>query len=333
MLVCAILACTLSAPAWGTKGHVLINRLAAAGFSANMPAFLSSRASVDEIAFLGPQLDDLKGSGKAWDADEDPGHYVDVLDDGTIAGAVSLRRLPADREAYDTALRSAGTDQYKQGYLPYTILEGWQQVREDFAYWRVQNYAASHAARRADRLRAVRDRTFEESLIKRDIGMWGHYVGDASQPLHVTVHFNGWGRYPNPQGYTQARTTHAAFESTFVDERVTQAQVAALMRARSAYAPPTALISQTQMMGAISQYLAQTNATVPQLYAIEKSGGFASGSPQAVRFAASRLAAGAAELRDLSVLAWQDSLFAGVGYPTESVRDVLAGKAPWPSKP
>jgi hypothetical protein len=67
------------------------------------------------------------------------------------------------------------------------------------------------------------------------------------------------------------------------------------------------------------------------LYTIEKAGGFASGSPQAVQFTASRLATGAAELRDLTVWAWQDSLNASVGFPAERVRDILAGKAPWPA--
>jgi hypothetical protein len=49
-----------------------------------------------------------------------------------------------------------------------------------------------------------------------DIGIWCHYVGDASQPLHVTVHFNGWGNFPNPKGYTDSKKIHAYFEGEFV---------------------------------------------------------------------------------------------------------------------
>jgi hypothetical protein len=44
------------------------------------------------------------------------------------------------------------------------------------------------------------DRRLREKLTIRDIGIWSHYVGDASQPMHVSVHFNGWGDYPNPNG-------------------------------------------------------------------------------------------------------------------------------------
>jgi hypothetical protein len=40
------------------------------------------------------------------------------------------------REQYDTLLRAKGITQYKAGYLPYSIVDGWQQIRKDFAYWR-----------------------------------------------------------------------------------------------------------------------------------------------------------------------------------------------------
>ena len=36
-----------------------------------------------------------------------------------------------------------------------------------------------------------------------DLGDWAHFVGDGSQPMHVSVHFNGWGDFPNPRGFTR----------------------------------------------------------------------------------------------------------------------------------
>jgi hypothetical protein len=35
-------------------------------------------------------------------------------------------------------------------------------------------------------------------LILRDLGVWSHYVADASNPMHTTIHSDGWGEYPNP---------------------------------------------------------------------------------------------------------------------------------------
>lgn len=284
----AALALAAPAGAWGLRGHATINRTAALALPASLPAFVRSPDAVREIAALGPELDELKGAGRAWDADYDPGHYLDLRDDGTIAGTLRLRALPPTREAYDTALRAAGSDQYKAGYLPYSIVEGWEQLRMDFANWR----AASGA-----------QRALEQQLVLRDIGVWGHYVGDASQPLHVTVHFNGWGRYPNPAGYTQA-PIHEMFESTFVDR---YAEPAAVMRLLSPPRVPAGAPTQARVMSAVESYLRATNATVPELYRIEKAGGFAHGSPAAVAFVDARLAAGASELRDLVVWAWQSS--------------------------
>lgn len=332
LLAAALLACTAPALAWGTKGHTIVNHLGALSFSGRMPQFLTKPDALYEVAYLGPELDDLKDAGASWDGDHDTGHFLDLLDDGTVAGVVSAKAMPKDREAYDNALQAAHTDEYKQGYLPYSLLDGWQQLRKDFAYWRVDDYLARHGKTTTLRLHGQRDRAIEERLIVRDLGVWGHFVGDACQPLHVTVHYNGWGDYPNPKGYTEDKHTHSMFESAFVNKFVSEGMVAKYMKAQSAYAAPAALLSQDAVMTDIMQYLATTGQTVPHLYDIEKAGGFAAGSPDAVAFAASRLAAGAMELRDLSVLAWQDSIHATVGYPNVNVSDILSGKAPWPQK-
>ena len=328
----ALLILGSSAPvlAWGGKGHTIVNHLAALGFAGRMPAFLTSQAGVFELSYLGPEMDRLKGSGASWDGDYDPGHYVDLQDDGTIAGALQAANMPKDRELYDTALRAAQTDQYRQGFLPYEILDGWEQLRQDFAYWRVYDYDVRHDSLAAASSTARRDRDVMERAVAQDLGVWGHFVGDGSQPLHVSVHFNGWGEFPNPDNFTQSRETHAMFESDFVDKYVAEPQVAALVKPSSSLPVPAALLSQEDVMSAIMTYLETSNRTVPQLYQIEKRGGFASGSAEARAFTASRLAAGAAELRDLSVWAWQDSAFASVGYPAVSVRNVLLGKAVWP---
>ncbi|HEY9181520.1 MAG TPA: hypothetical protein VIO32_12440 [Candidatus Baltobacteraceae bacterium] len=312
----AIVAMTLPAHAWQAKGHLMVNGLAAKGLAGHVPAFVTTPQARFEIRYLGPEPDRLKGSGTSWDSDYDPGHYIDIQDDGTVSGAVQFNALPQSAAAYDEALRAANTDQYRQGYLPYSLLDGWEQVREDFAYWRVDK---------------GQTRAIDEQIILRDIGNWGHFVADACQPLHTTVHFNGWGDYPNPNGYTQSKTTHALFEGEFVNRFVSEARVAALMPHTIRLRATGELAPQQTVLNEIDRYLLQSNSTVPRLYQIEKAGGFANGSPEAVQFTASRLAAGAAEMRDLTVWAYQDSLNESVGYPSERVRDILAGRAKWPA--
>lgn len=316
LAVAASLACASPAFAWENKGHEMVNNLGAKTLPASLPSFVRTPQAVAEITYLGPEPDRLKGSGRSWDSDYDPGHYIDLNDDDTVAGVIPFNQLPDSAAAYDKALHAANTDQYVMGYLPYSILDGWEQLREDFAYWRVDKGSV---------------RGIDEQLILRDIGMWGHYVGDACQPLHVTVHFNGWGKYPNPNGYTESPKTHAFFEGEFVNRFVNESQVEALIPRTSALSAPNELLSQATVLHEIERYLLASGHTVPQLYQIEKAGGFANGSPQAVQFVASRLAGGAAELRDLTTWAWDDSLNESVGYPSEKVRDILSGKAPWPA--
>lgn len=329
-LSAALAATCAPALAWGTAGHTDINTIAAAELQGRVPAFVTTPAAQFEISYLGPEPDRLKGSGESWDADYDQGHFLDVLDDGTVAGVVRLSQLPASRAAYDAALQTAHTNQYKQGFLPYSILDGWEQLRSDFAYWQVDSYAATHNPSPQIRKREAAIAVIDQQQTLEDIGMWGHYVGDASQPLHVTVHYNGWGDYPNPNGYTESRRTHSDFESVFVNKFITPDMVRAATHAQSSFPEPQALLSQDEVLKIIGSYLQTTANTVPQVYTIEKAGGFENGSADAKAFVASRLAAGAMELRDLTVLAWQDSKHARVGYPYASVSDVLSGRAPWP---
>lgn len=325
-----LLAAALLLVAWGPKGHTIVNHLGAQGMVGRVPAFLSTASAIFEVGYLGPEEDRIKGAGKSWDADFDPGHYFDVDDDGMVAGVVSASAMPPDLEAYNAALERAGSDQFRSGYLPYSILDGWEQVRQDFAYWRADNYAASHASSAHLREMAARDRAVMERVVVQDVGIWGHFIGDGCQPLHVTVHFNGWGNYPNPKGFSQSRETHSMFESTFVNRHVSEATVAALVPSASSLPAPSAAVSQSEAMSRIMQYLMADAHTVPQLYEIDKAGGFANASSQAVDFTARRLAAGAAELRDLTVWAWQASLYQSVGYPEIPVTDILNGSAAWP---
>lgn len=325
--LCLVTFVPQSAFGWGYKGHELISRLAAQSFPRDMPAFVRTPAAVDEIATLGPEEDRLKGSGESWDDDNDPGHYLDVGDDDTVDG-VALNALPASMKAFDAALAPAHATPWSVGYLPYSILDGFEQLRDDFALWRVYDYGATHAATPPLRAEFARALALREALTLRDIGVWSHFVGDGSQPLHVTDHFNGWGDYPNPHGYTRA-PIHSLFESDFVNRFVTLQDVRAQLPAES-IAAPTTVLSQSELASMVESYLAGTAAAVEPLYAIAgpTGAGFRASSSTAIAFTAKQLARGAAELRDLSDLAWRDSLYASIGYPERSVQDILSGKAP-----
>jgi len=295
-----------SASAWGLQGHYMISTAATKALPDSLPAFVRSDAAVAEIGALGPELDRSKGAGEPHDLDLDPNHYVD-FDDNAKVGGVDLDALPGSRRDYDTALRKEGGNEYSLGSLPYALEDGWEQVRVDFAMWRVDRVGETKAATAPDRAWFATARALREILTLRDIGVWSHYVGDASQPLHTTIHFNGWGKYPNPGGYSDARDLHSRFESTFVRAHATLADVSAHMRPYKTCA--------CTIQRHIAQYLHATLSQVIPLYEIDKRGGFASGSPEAVDFVRARLGDGATMLRDLIVDAWEESANVKVGYP------------------
>jgi hypothetical protein len=329
---CALLvAAPLPAFAWGAQGHRIVNGAAIRALPDTVPAFLRSTPAHDEIALLGPEADRVKGAGDPLDDDDNPGHYLDALDDFSVAGAVKLSALPKDRQSYDKALRAAAapTDQYGQGYLPYQIADGWQRIVRDLAYWRVDVVGETKAATADERAFFTLDRTVREAVTLRDVGYWGHFVGDASQPLHVSVHFNGWNQYdfrtkaprtqyPNPNGFSDSTTIHARFETTLVRAVATEDLVAARVPALAASSDP--------ILTQVGAYLTATESRVPDVYRLEAAGGIDAVSPAAKTLVLDRLAAGAAEMRDLLVDAWQASADAKVGYPGVPVRDYESGK-------
>src|SRR5215472_7210967 len=284
--------------AWGATGHEWISGIAIEKLPDSLPSFIRSPEAAAEIAVMGRELDRSKGAGRTHDAERDPGHYVDLADDGKVMGVLSLKDLPSTREDYDTDLRKKGFTQYKAGYLPYTIIDGWQQIRKDFAYWRALTKAIETAATPEERTWFEADRRLRERLTIHDIGIWSHYVCDGSQPLHVSIHFNGWGDFPNPNGYTNSKKIHAYFEGEFVKHNLSRAVVAAAVG-------PYRICNCTieEEMPAL---LLNSLSRVEPLYKLEKEGGFKPGDSRGIAFAVERLSAGAQALRDMIVNAWFD---------------------------
>ena len=303
--------------AWGATGHRLIGTLAAKNLPDEIPAFLHTPEAIAQIGELAREPDRWRGSGKTHDAERDPGHFVDVSDDLTVLGGVSLKALPPTRAEYDTALRGVGATQYKAGYLPYSIIDGWQQLKQDFAYWRVAAAGEKFAASASDRAWYAADRRLREAITIRDFGVWAHYVGDASQPLHVSVHYDAWGDYPNPEGFNTTRGFHLRFEGAFVRANVGESDVTPLL---APYRDCACTIE-----ARTADYLVATQSHVIELFRMEKAHDFDGLNGEGKAFAAARLAAGVDELRDMAIDAWRASADAVIGFKKIAVKDAEAG--------
>jgi len=313
------------AGAWGSTGHRLVGVAAMRALPDDLPAFLRTAEAAAEIGELSREPDRWKGGGRTHDRDRDTAHFIDLDDEGRAMSAAGphITALPELRSEYERALAEAGLDVDDAGYLPYALIDGYQQLVRDFGYWRV---LAAVEARETDPARRAwyrEDRERREALLLRDIGVLSHYVGDAAQPLHLTIHYNGWGDYPNPEGFTTSRQFHGQVDS-WPYGRINLASLEATMSAPSECASPCAIRER------VPAYIQAGLTQVAPLYRLEQSGSIAEADEASGAFMLARLAAGASELRDLITAAWRDAGDARVGWPAIRVSEVEAGTVdPW----
>ncbi len=320
----AVAAPAVTVDAWGNTGHRLIGVAAMRALPNDLPAFLRTPGAVADVGELAREPDRWKGAGQPHDRERDTAHFIDLDDNGHVfdARGMALTDLPRLKSDYDSALTQAGLSVNDTGWLPYAMMDAWQNLERDFAYWRVLNAAEARETNMERRAWYRADRERREALILRDAGILGHYVGDGSQPHHATIHFNGWGDYPNPERFTNSRKTHAAFEGAFTG------RVARLDAIEAGMTPLNA--DGFDMKARTVAYLTTTVGTVIPFYRLEKAGGFAEGDARGAAFATERLAAGASELRDWITAAWRASARSSIGWPAVKVAEVEAGAVdPW----
>jgi hypothetical protein len=271
-------------PPWGEDGHRLIGAAAAAALPADVPEFF--RGAGVQLSYLNYEPDrwrnrDLGAMDVAFSND----HFIDM--ERVPAGALD----EPDRYAFlsrlyrGTSLQNPARD---VGLLPYRTLEMYQRLLTEWRLWR----SASAA-----------EKPFIEQRIVNDAGILGHYVADGSQPLHATIHYDGWAAdAPNPNRFPTARGLHSKFESTYVRAHVTQSGMRVPIRAEAARLDDVPV--------AIRAHLMRSFGKVEELYRIERDFGFdaerAAGA-EALAFTVERLGAGATMLRDLWYTAWLKS--------------------------
>jgi hypothetical protein len=247
-----------------------------------MPAFF--RNAADQLGWLNYDPDRWRDdampeSNHAWQYD----HFIDLeaIPDAALAAQ--------HRFAYLENMSLSGIRRPENlGLLPFRIVELTQRLTVGFRQWR----AATDP----------RIKGWLEQRIINDAGILGHYVADAANPHHTTIHFNGWdANTPNPSGYTSDRTFHRRFESDYVNEAIRLDEV----RAR-AVEPARELAN---VRADVLAYIRRTHGALRRLYDLEKLETFSAGtrSPEHRAFAIERLAAGADMLRTIWFTAWRRS--------------------------
>jgi hypothetical protein len=158
--------------AWGYNGHNKINGSASLSFTQEMEQFQSWAVMLAEHASDADYRKDT-------DPNEGPRHYIDI---DNYPGFATTGRIP---QTYDSVVAIYGVNfVIEQGVLPWAT---------KIAYDSLVNCLA-----RFDWPKAV--------LFAADLG---HYVGDAHNPLHITVNYNGQ--------YTGNYGIHSRYETGMIN--------------------------------------------------------------------------------------------------------------------
>ena len=278
--VLLILILPLSSAAWGPKGHFMVNRLAIEASASRLPPFM--KAATNDLVYNALEPDRWREEAdSAMNIAQAPDHFFD----SEYWGSVST--LPNDRYAFMSQLSAKKVGLIKVGYLPYAIIENYARLRNAFRNYR---NARTEADRQSAQANAV-----------QYAGVLGHYVADATMPMHLSVHHNGWeDGYPNPRGFTKDRMFHSRYETAYVDAAISQAAV------RAKVGTPQRV---TNVFAAVKDHLGRPFSELETMYEMEKAGEFNPQSPRArgTEFITSELARGATMLGNLWYTAWVES--------------------------
>ena len=312
-IVLAAVGALPSLDAWDYAGHRIVNQLALDSLPAGFPDWVRVPPSnTARILFLAGEPDRWRNSPvHLFEQYQKPDHEIDLeqlayagidLDtltqfryDFMVEFAAARAAHPGRFPAIDAAKDANHTREWP-GFLPWAIAEYYAKLRSGFSYlMTLEQYGTQDeiANARADLVYMM--------------GVMGHYVGDAAQPLHTTVEFNGW-TGPNPHGYTVSKGFHSWIDGGFIARAgITVAEISP--RIRPARLLPTARRADDRdpIFVAVVGFIQAQNLQVEPLYQLEKSGKLKDGGPGSAEgraFIAGQLLMGGQFLGDLWLTAW-----------------------------
>jgi len=310
-----VLAAPAAALAWDEAGHRMVNQLALASLPPDFPAWIHEPVNADRVAFLAGEPDRWRNSrDEPFLGYNGMDHYIDMelltyagIDLGTLtpfryqfAAEFAAGRLahPDQFPAIDPAKDRDHSHEWP-GFLPWAIAEYYAKLQSEFSYLKTfERYGTPEEVAEA------------KANIVYVMGVMGHYVGDGSQPLHVTVHHHGWVG-PNPNGYSTRSGIHAWIDGGFIAKAgITEAEIAPTV----VPAQPLDLTPQPDgrdpIFVDVFAYLRTTQTKTEPLYQLDKEHKLEDagpGSREGREFIKARLLAGGEMLGAIWLTAWRQA--------------------------
>ena len=317
LLLALLVPGTFVAGAWDYETHRLINQLALASLPANFPAFVTTPEAVERIGFLAGEADRWRNTPDlALKHCNNPDHYIDLEELPTYG--LTPEKLPVFRYDFvaDLALfRKANPDKFPKadpgrnqdhtqelvGLLPWSMVEGYGKVKSGFSYL---NAYQENGGTREEIANA-------QANIVYVMGVMGHWVGDATQPLHTTIHHHGWVG-ENPNGYSTNRNIHSWIDGGFFGKngQLTLMEMKPRLRPARLVARAGEPVAPAEMFRAAVDFISRHHAQVEKLYRLDKEkklGASAEGSKEGRAFLEDQVLQAAQFLGDIWFSAWQQA--------------------------
>ncbi len=296
----AIGGAVLATGAWGPRGHQSANRAAVEAIPGDGPLFLKDY--VDWIAKTGPVPDSWRGASEPYSKlFEDPNHGW-FKEQFAFLPSIPRSRYEFVLRLYDEYLRIKDTDPDRAarmnvrwtGTMPYAAMETYDRMKSAMRQYRRAMADPSPESQQ--------DAKFLAQDIAFYMGWMGHYTADGAQPLHDTIHHDGWVG-PNPNNFTTDARVHGRFESQFVDliGLTYKDLLPKISPAKPLLDPFSAFVD----------HLDDAYGHVTEVYELDKSGALAyRNNAAASELVKTQLARAASLLRDLVYTAWLESAVA-----------------------
>lgn len=292
------------AVAWDEEGHVVVTRLAFQTLPTSMPAWIRTPQVQARLEYLSAEPDRWRGANAVQlDHINKPDHYIDLellepygMNINTMprlrrqfTDALAEFRIAHPEVARDYQPESDSDYVYRvPGLLPYSIAE--LQAKVVSSWSTLKTFEANRAAVTDEMMAAARDN------VVYNMGILSHFIGDGAQPLHLTVHHNGWVG-DNPRGFGTSKRFHS-----YIDGGVLKRHGFDRDHLPGPAKPP-ALVRHDKCWEDVAAYLTASHAQMVPLYELEKSGELQKEKGKAL--IRDRLVEGGSMLAGMWVSAWE----------------------------
>ncbi|MEO5804749.1 MAG: hypothetical protein ABIR24_14585 [Verrucomicrobiota bacterium] len=307
---------TLTSFGWDYEGHRMVNQIALASLPTNFPGFIRTPANQERVTFLAGEADRWRNTSELpLKHFNGPDHYIDI--DELEAYKLAPTSLSHFRYEFVSQLAAAralhptnfpAVDEAKNedktrtlvGLLPWTLAEYYGKLKSGFSYLKTfeENSGTAEEILNA------------QQNILYVMGVMGHFAGDATQPLHTTVHHHGWVG-ANPKNYATNSSIHGWVDGGYLNRAgIRFPEMKARVRPARVFSATSPNAKAADIFPTVMAFILEQHKLVEPLYKLNQDGSLSDHGETGSKgraFITQQLLLGGQFLGDLWISAWQSA--------------------------